>query len=146
MLSVMQQGEGWWHHRVVALPLCTYASRQHERRAGWGKSSGSLCCWEERGSLSCSFLLQLTAHPSALLFLSPLLSCCCRRSPPPLPFFLSCTSTAKPIRVLSGGRAKQNHHSSEELLHLPRANRELAAQREETQSNPASVCVCVSVC
>lgn len=66
----------------------------------------------------------------------------------PLLFCLSCTSAVKPIRGLGGGRAPPNHHSREELLHLPRAERELRAEggdREEPSLRlglRVRVCVC----
>lgn len=115
---------------------------QRERRAGRGKS-----LWLSAGRAAGYCADAASSLPPSL---SPSLPCCLQEKPPPLVYPSRSSSPshppAQPIRVLSGGRALENNHSSAELLHLPRANRELAARREETRSNPASVCACVFKC
>lgn len=131
--------------RLAHLHVHFWVPWQRERRAGRGRGLW-LCVLlggeSSRLSCRCSFLLLLT---TPLLFPSSSLPRCCRRSPPPhplLPFFISFTFPSSANQSAWWGQGLVEPPFQSRAAASPQANRELAAQREETQTQPLYV-LCV---
>lgn len=128
MLRVMQQGE-----RVATSP--SSACTPHG-------SVGDVLAGEEREAV-CRLpaSAHVLPHPPSSSFIPPSLPRCCGRSPPPPSSVPARPHLSQSERSVGAGHSESTIPERSSCI-SPELTGELEAQREETRSNPASVCLC----